>query len=109
MHTHGQIITKKHGREKHALQRKVKTLRDVLQVALQFCPADVKKAAAPLLRGARAPQKEIPLPEAEAFSAEHPDIGAWSSAVHEELANKGFFGRIAWAIGYIFMGIGGAK
>ena len=96
------LLGRKHGRMHAGLQEKVRKLREVLAVALKFCPTPVIRAAAPLLRGFKIvdPYRDGVVESA----ASHPD-----GLLRVDLSSRGFFGRLWWAVGYVFVGIGGAE
>ena len=92
------MLRRRHGHMNHQQQTRIGQLRDALHVTLKFCPKTVKDATAPLLRGSRAPEIEAEKVETVVEPGDY---------LRADLAGKGFFGRVAFAVRYVFCGIGG--
>jgi len=93
------VLRKAHGHMHANLQEKVRKLRAVLRIALATAPIAVRMAAAPLIEGLRVPK----------IVAELKSETVVGDSLRADLASRGFFGRMAWAVGYVVFGIGGTQ
>ena len=93
------VLRKTHGRMHAKLQDKVHKLRSVLRLSLVTAPVAVRMAAAPLVEGLRVGK----------IVAELKSETVVGDPLQADLASRGFFGRMAWAVGYVVFGIGGTQ
>ncbi len=105
-----EIRREKHGHKKHQLQGRIQQLKDALNVALRFCPKNVREATAPLLKGIKPQTKTEEAPTMK----EYADLDVRrtlrlniANKLYQNIAVRGFFWRIGWAVKYIFCGIQG--
>ena len=103
------FLRKTHGHMHAKLQENVRKLREVLRLSLVTAPIEVRMAAAPLVKGVDLQAVIQKTWAGSGLKTEQALSLARRDGLRADLSARGFFGRIAWAVGYIVFGIGGAQ
>ncbi len=93
------LLRRRHGGMKARFCERIHQLKETIRVMMRFCPTEVRVAALPLVLGTKIPEPEVePKPDPETMDA---------ARFRADLRTRRFFGRVVWAVKYIFCGIGG--
>ena len=103
------VLRKAHGHMHAKLQEKVRKLRAVLRIALTTAPLAVRQAAAPLVKGVDLQAVIQKTWAGSGLETKQALRFARRDGLRADLASRGFFGRMAWAVGYVVFGIGGTQ